>query len=69
MKRTDKIFALRRVDARLAADARIHLRQQRRGDLHEADAAADDRSREACQVADHAAAESQHDVAAFETHA
>ncbi len=48
------------VDSGLAADRGIHLRKQRGGNLHVADAALIARRREARDVADHAAAQRQH---------
>ena len=57
MKRADEILAARVVDAGLAADRRIHLREQRGRDLHEGDAALVTGGGEAGHVADHAAAE------------
>ena len=62
MKGADQILAARRVDGGLAADRRIHLRQQGRRDLDEVDAALVDRRGEARQIADHAAAEGDHNV-------
>ena len=43
VKGADQVLAVRAVDAGLAADAAVHLGQQRRGDLHEAHAPAQDR--------------------------
>ena len=48
------------IDAGLAADGGIHLRQQRGRQLHESDAALVAGRRKPGQVADHAAAERQH---------
>ena len=62
----DQVLALRRVDAGLAADGAVHLRQQRGRDLHEAHAAAQDGRGEAGEVADHAAAERDDEIAALE---
>ena len=53
----EQVLALRRVDAGLAADRGIDLRQQRGRHLYEVDAAAQDGCREAGEIADHAAAE------------
>ena len=53
----DHVLAQRVVDARLAADGGIDLRQQGGGHLHEADAAHVAGRRIAGQVADHAAAQ------------
>ena len=66
MERTDQIFSLRRVDAGLAADRGIDLRQQRSRHLHEIDAAAQDRGSKAGEVADHAAAERNHEIVALD---
>ena len=57
---------MRRVDAGLAADRGIDLRQERGRDLHEVHAAPRDRRGKAGEVADHAAAEREDDVAALE---
>ncbi len=66
MERADEVLALRRIDAGLAADGGVHLRQQRGRDLHEAHAAAQDRRRKAGEVADDAAAQRDDEIAAFE---
>ena len=66
MKDADEVLALRRIDAGLAADGAIDLSQERRRDLHEADAATEDARREARKVANDAAAERHDEVAAFE---
>ena len=65
MERADQVLAVGRVDAGLAADRGIDLGQQRRRDLDEAHAPPHDRRREAGEVADHAAAERHHEVAAL----
>ena len=65
MKGADQVLALRQVDAGLAADRGIHLREQARRHLHEAHAAAQNRGGKAGEVAHHAAAEGNHDVAAL----
>ena len=57
MKRADEILAAGMIDAGLAADRRIHLREQRRWHLHERDAALVTGGGEASHVADHAAAQ------------
>ena len=67
MEDADQVLALRRVDAGLAADRAVDLGEQRRRDLHEAHAAAQDARGEAREVADHAAAEGDDNVAALET--
>ncbi len=66
MKRAEQVLALRRVDAGLAADRGIHLRQQRGRHLHEIDAAAQDRRCKAGEIADHAAAERDHQIVALD---
>ena len=66
MEGADEVLALRRVDAGLAADRGIDLRQQRGRDLHEVHAAASDRGGKAGEVADDAAAKREDDIAALE---
>ena len=66
VKRAEQIFSLRRIDPGLAADRGVDLRQQRGRHLHEIDAAAQDRSREAGEIADHAAAERDHQIVALD---
>jgi hypothetical protein len=66
MKRAEKIFSARRIDPGLAADRRVDLRQQRGRHLHEIDAAAQDRRRKAGEIADHAAAERDHQIVALD---
>jgi hypothetical protein len=64
VERADHVLAERMVDRRLAADRRVHLREQRRRHLQVRDAALVDRGREAGEVADDAAAErDQHGAA------
>ena len=55
-----QVLAGLQVHAGLAADAAVHLRQQRGGHLHEGHAAHRDRRGEAGEVAHHAAAERDH---------
>ena len=57
MKRADEVLAQRVVDADLAADRAVDLRQQRRRHLHDRDAAQVRRGREAGDVADDATAD------------
>src|SRR5215469_16738771 len=57
MKTPNKILPRRKVHTRLAADRRVHLRQQRRWNLHVPDAAQVDRRQKSRHVAHHAAAE------------
>ena len=66
MKRAEQVFSLRRIDPGLAADRRIDLRQQRGRHLHEIDAAAQDRRGKAREIADHAAAERDHQIVALD---
>ena len=66
MKRAEQILAVRRIDSGLAADRGIDLRQQRGRHLHEIDAAAQDRRGKAREVADHAAAERDHQIVALD---
>ena len=66
VKRAEQILALRRIDAGLAADRGIDLRQQRGRHLHEIDAAAQDRRGKAGEIADHAAAERDHQIVALD---
>ena len=63
MEGADQILAERRVDRGLAADAGIDLREQRRRDLHQPYAAPQRGGAEAGEIADHAAAERDDDVA------
>jgi hypothetical protein len=58
-----------RVDAGLAADRGIYLRQERGRDLDEIHAPADDAGGEARQVADHTAAESDYRISALQPRA
>ena len=57
MERADQVLAQRVVDADLAADRAVDLRQQRRRHLDDRDAAQIGRRREAGDVADDAAAD------------
>ena len=66
MKRAEQVLALRRVDAGLAADRGIDLGQKRSRHLHEIDAAAQDRRRKAGEIADHPAAERNHQIVALD---
>jgi hypothetical protein len=66
MERAEQVFPLRRIDSSLAADRRVDLRQQRSRHLDEIDAAAQDRGREPGEIADHAAAERDHQIVAFD---
>ncbi len=66
MEGAEQVLALRRVDAGLAADRGIDLRQQRGRHLHEIDAAAHDRRRKAGEIADHAAAQRDHEIVALD---
>ena len=62
----DQVLAVRRVDAGLAADRRVDLRQQRRRHLHEIDAAAHAGRGKAGEIADDAAAERDDQIAALD---
>ncbi len=62
----DQVLALRRVDAGLAADRGIDLGEQRGRHLHEIEAAPHARRREAGKIADDAAAERDHEIAALD---
>ena len=64
----DEVLALGRIDAGLAADRGVDLRQQRGRHLHEAHAASHDACGEAGEIADNAAAERDHEIAALEAH-
>ncbi len=66
MEGADKVLAVPGVDAGLAADGGVHLGEQRRRDLHQADAALQDAGGESGKVADDAAAERDDDIAAIE---
>ena len=64
VKRADQVLAQRVVDAHLAADGAVHLRQQRRGHLHQRDAAQEAGGGEPRGVADDAAANGHERAAA-----
>ena len=64
MERADEVLALGQVHAGLAADRAVDHREQRGRHLHDVDAAVVHRGREAGRVADDAAADRDHDVAA-----
>ena len=64
MEGADEVLAGRMVDRGLAADGGIHQRQQRGGNLHQADAALVGGGGKASHVANHAAAERDHRGAA-----
>ncbi len=66
MEGADQVLAVGGVDAGLAADGGIDLREQRGRHLHEAHAAADDRGGKAGEVADDAAAERDDEIAALD---
>ena len=57
VERADHVLAQRMIDAGLAADGRVDLREQRRRNLHERHAALVDRRGESRDVADDAAAQ------------
>ena len=66
IERADQVLALAGVDRGLAADRGIDLRQQRGRNLHVIDAAAHHRRGKAREIADHAAAERDHEIAALD---
>ena len=66
MERPHQIFALRQVDARLAAHRGIHLRQQRGGDLDKAHPAQERRGGKARHIPHDAAAQRHEEVGAGE---
>ena len=65
VKRADQVLAERVVDADLAADRAVHLREQRRRHVGERDAAQEGGGREPGRVADHAAADGDDRAAAI----
>ncbi len=67
MEDAEQVLAMAGIDAGLATDGGIHLRQKRGRDLHEAHAAPHDAGRKACEIADHAAAKRDHRVIALDT--
>ena len=66
VKGADQVLAARMVDAGLAADCRVHLRQQRGRHLHERDAALVAGRRKPGEIADHSAAEREQGAVAGE---
>ncbi len=66
MKGADQVLALRGVDAGLATDRTVDLRQKRGRHLHEAHTPAQDRGGKAHQVADHAAPQRHDQIAPFD---
>ncbi len=58
MKAADEVLAFGQIDAGFSADRRVDLRQERGGHLYVWNAAHEDRSEKAADVADDAAAES-----------
>jgi hypothetical protein len=67
MEDADEVLAARTVDAGLAADGRVDLRQQRSRDLHEVHAAAHDAGGKSGQIANNTATERDDDIAAFQS--
>ncbi|QTK81333.1 Hypothetical protein AT6N2_L0403 [Agrobacterium tumefaciens] len=65
VKNTEKVLAVAAVDAGLATDGGIDLRQKRGRYLHEADAAAHNACRKTSEIADHAAAQRDHRIVAL----
>ena len=66
MERADEILAVRRVDAGLAADRGVDLRQQRGRHLHEIKPAPHAGRGKAGEIADHAAAQRDHQIIALD---
>ena len=66
VERADQVLARARIDRGLAADRAVDLRQQRRRDLDERAPPAKDRGGEPGQIADDAAAERNHRIAALD---
>src|SRR4051812_39355183 len=66
MKRADKILSVARIDAGLAANGRINLRQQRRWHLHEVEPAPDACRRIAGEITDNAASQRYDEIIAFD---
>ena len=66
MECADKIFAVTRVDAGLAAHRRIDLRQQRCRNLHKVDATPGDGGSEAGEIPDDTAAKSDYEITALD---
>ena len=66
MEGADQIFAVGRIDRGLAADRRIHVGEQRGRHLHIIEAAPHDGRGEAGEIADDAAAERDHQIAALD---
>ena len=64
MKAADQVFAGRQIDAGFAADGRVHLRQQRGGNLNHRNAAHEDGGQESRDVGENAAAECDDDAGA-----
>ena len=64
MEAADQVLAADEVHAGLAADRGVHLRQQRGRNLHDRDAAHEDRREESGHVVDDAAAERDHHAGA-----
>ena len=65
MEGADQVLALARIDTGLAADRRVDLRQKRCRYLHEIQPAPHAGRRESGEIADHAAAERDHQVVAL----
>jgi hypothetical protein len=66
MECAEQVLALRGVDPGLAADGGVDLCEQRGWHLNEIDATAQDRGRKAGKVANHAAAERDHEIVALD---
>ena len=66
VERPDQVLAMGRIDACLATDRGINLRQQRRGQLHKAHPAPQNGAGKAHQIAHHSAPQSDDNIAAFD---
>ena len=64
MKRPDQVLARGQIHAGLAADRRVHLRQQRGRNLHHRNAAHEDGREKSAYIAHHSAAQREDDRAA-----
>ena len=67
MEGADQVLALAGIDRGLAADRGIDLRQQRGRHLHKVEAAPDDGGGKSGEIADHSAAQRDHEVGALDT--
>ena len=65
VERADQVLAMRGVDARLAPDRAVNLRQQRCRHLHEPDPTAQNGRGKSHQIADHTSAKRNHHIIAL----